>query len=73
MAVRRGIPKRSHEKIGDCEQSISLVNKEFIIVKIIIIIIVIIIIIIIIIIITIIIMFKIYRLAFSFVIKSLPL
>ena len=70
MAVRRGIPKRSHEKIGDCEQSISLVNKEFIIVKIIIIIIVIIIIIIII---TIIIMFKIYRLAFSFVIKSLPL
>ena len=49
----------------------SLVNKEFIIVKIIIIIIVIIIIIIIII--TIIIMFKIYRLAFSFVIKSLPL
>ena len=70
MAVRRGIPKRSHEKIGGCEQSISLVNKEFIIVKIIIIIIVIIIIIIII---TIIIMFKIYRLAFSFVIKSLPL
>ena len=70
MAVRRGIPKRSHEKIGDCEQSISLVNKEFIIVKIIIIIFVIIIIIIII---TIIIMFKIYRLAFSFVIKSLPL
>ena len=70
MAVRRGIPKRSHEKIGDCEQSISLVNKEFIIVKIIIIIIVIIIIIIII---AIIIMFKIYRLAFSFVIKSLPL
>ena len=71
MAVRRGIPKRSHEKIGDCEQSISLVNKEFIIVKIIIIIIFIIIIIIIII--TIIIMFKIHRLAFSFVIKSLPL
>ena len=47
----------------------SLVNKEFIIVKIIIIIIIIVIIIII----TIIIMFKIYRLAFSFVIKSLPL
>ena len=45
-------------------------NKEFIIVKIIIIIFVIIIIIIII---TIIIMSKIYRLAFSFVIKSLPL
>ena len=27
--VRRGVSKRSHEKIGDCEQSSVLANKVF--------------------------------------------